>query len=1530
MSTATPTPSKKNKASFLKTGSKLVLMSTATCMLGMALPTSAQEATTTPSNSWDYDTVLDGNVGKDVSVEGVTDITVDGGNGYVEGNADIYEGHTVNVTGVNGAETFAYRDNRDNIESSLDGRLNSNLQIVVIDKDGVFFTENSVVDVQGLLATTGEISVDDIMDADGSLSISDFGDGAVANFGKIDVENDAVFAANLVANGGKIVVADNGGRVLLASAEQIELARVGSGTTEIDVAENGLAINLGTINAGEAGLAALVAPAAINAGVINAKMGTVAMASGDQVTIDMFGDGLVEIGVDGAIENAFLANEGKIIASGGHVQITAQAAKDTLGTVVNNNGVIDASHATVEGGTIILSAGPLGDVRNGGRVTTSEGGSITVEAKNFVQEAVEDIPVIMAQQNGVEQSEAQVAAFIPVPGVKPTQFPMLSSQGGDITVDASGNVEILDGAIKAAGGDINIDNDGVFFSAGKSTLQTEGMGTISVNQNQPELMIDLDIDEEEQDVEFITAQGIFPIPSSFGTIQNAVDAISNTGSGTNTVTVGAGTYNETVNVGKDNVILQGANAGLHGRAPTRGAETIIQRAGMTPGVSITGDNVTVDGFTINEGAVGVRVQGGDNATIENNVITGQDHPSAQGTSFAGFATGDGVFVQNSTGTSVNRNHIVEVQDDGIHAVDVVDFTAFNNVINGADGVGDQGIAISGATGTTTVANNTITRARRDAIQLINVTGENSVTQNQIFFAGRSGINLVNTDGTAVDGNRVNFTDLGLDIFQTDNVTADGNTIRGASDGILLQASEDALFTNNEIFETEEGVVIGNSTRVTFDGNFIDATENGVRYKDGVSDLHRSTLKNNGIFAGENGVLIDGDMTGGAAINVGSGNTGNFIGAGNTGVKVDGTITGARLLVNGSIVYADQDAININAVGNDGVAAIWFNEDIYGINGNGVTIGSVDAGIDAGVTIAGNKIVEGGDAGVTIGNVNNSTIAIVENNEIIGGQDGISFDGSVTDSFVLIGEQDTFDESVIEGANGNGIEFNGNILNSQILIGAGGTATTASVAASSSYTTFTQDGATIIGGTSGISIGNTLSIVSFESTEDIDEGPQVQGIEGSVISISNNDIQGGGSGVSIAAEIGSETLIDIKDNKNISGEFIGVDVFDFDDTFFIPSPEEQTDEFVLLDGETVNIENNVINGAFLDVAVGNVENVIINNNEMKNDNQFINIGVFDSQNIEITNNDINVNGSAGVEIFGSRTESVIFQGNTITFPENEEQNKEIESFSIANAIGAFFAAGAVDFGDETNANTFINESSTPKVGVVFVNEGSPVFDEESEQPAFVLSSGPTIVNETLGSTIFEGFEGDGNFYVRFENGAILNPLTGDPIVIDAQNVSFDGRVAVDGLSPEQFEFIEERLFDADDAPVDGRGQIFEQDPNIVPFEPQGAGVEVENFEDFIPAETEEEEQEQQSASITIQGLPLTGIDGEAANNLNPEAGDGSNVAGIEPAAGGNAEEGEGRDVTCLSDAVGAIGGGSFTYSFGGSFEQSIAGQSKCAG
>ena len=201
------------------------------------------------------------------------------------------------------------------------GQLTANGQIFLINPHGVVFGQGAVVNVAGLVASTLDIADADFM------------------------SGRYVFAGG---NG------DSGGSV----------------------------VNQGTIRAVDGGYIVLASGNEVrNEGVLVARLGTVALGAGKQVTLDFAGDGLLRFTVDGAVVAANVANKGMIQADGGQVILSARAAGDLIGTVVNNEGVIEARGLVNRGGVIWLEAsdpvnnnGVLGWQENLGKVTNAAGG----------------------------------------------------------------------------------------------------------------------------------------------------------------------------------------------------------------------------------------------------------------------------------------------------------------------------------------------------------------------------------------------------------------------------------------------------------------------------------------------------------------------------------------------------------------------------------------------------------------------------------------------------------------------------------------------------------------------------------------------------------------------------------------------------------------------------------------------------------------------------------------------------------------------------------------------------------------------------------------------------------------------------------------------------------------------------------------------------------------------------------------------------------------------------------------------------
>lgn len=177
--------------------------------------------------------------------------------------------------------------------SKILGKLSANGNIILVNPNGVFFGKDSVVDVNGLVATTADIDTSDFMDGSNHLNIPGRHDAAI--------------------------------------------------------------INEGTITAKHAGLVGLVAPNVENHGIIQAKLGRVHLASGDTVVADFYGDGLLKVEVkDESVTSQFIANKGKIEADGGTVAMTAAAARNSINSLIEAKGELKAPTISKRGGKIII------------------------------------------------------------------------------------------------------------------------------------------------------------------------------------------------------------------------------------------------------------------------------------------------------------------------------------------------------------------------------------------------------------------------------------------------------------------------------------------------------------------------------------------------------------------------------------------------------------------------------------------------------------------------------------------------------------------------------------------------------------------------------------------------------------------------------------------------------------------------------------------------------------------------------------------------------------------------------------------------------------------------------------------------------------------------------------------------------------------------------------------------------------------------------------------------------------------------
>ena len=324
-----------------------------------------------------------------------------------------------------------------NDPSAIFGRLNANGTVVLVNPNGVLFGKGARVDVGGLIATTANI-------------------------------NDKDFLA---------------------------------GKYKFDQASskaNAMIVNEGTISIKDSGLAVLVAPAVRNSGVIEAKLGRVALAGAKTVTVDFHGDGLLSFDAtstvselpkdaDGKPVSALVTNAGVIRADGGTVLLTARAVKGVIDNVVNTDGIVSAKAVGTQNGKIVLSGGDAGTVNVAGTVDATgtgageRGGKVVVTGEH----------VNVARGAAIDVSGAAGGGEIALgsQGVAPDDGSAAFSGKSSTVKVAAGATLKADALVKGNGGSVTMwSNDATAFAGSLSARGGKdggdgGFAEVSSNKN---------------------------------------------------------------------------------------------------------------------------------------------------------------------------------------------------------------------------------------------------------------------------------------------------------------------------------------------------------------------------------------------------------------------------------------------------------------------------------------------------------------------------------------------------------------------------------------------------------------------------------------------------------------------------------------------------------------------------------------------------------------------------------------------------------------------------------------------------------------------------------------------------------------------------------------------------------------------------------------------------------------------------------------------------------------------------------------
>jgi filamentous hemagglutinin family protein len=380
--------------------------------------------------------------------------------------------------------------------SDIQGRLTSNGQVFLVNPAGIFFGPTATVNVGGLVASTLDLSEEDFVS--GRYRFANIGEGRAAR---------------------------------------------------LEVAKGALLETSGSA----ASFIALLGGEVVNGGVVVAKMGTAAMASGNAITLDVAGDGLTRLRIDSGAFESIVANNGAVIADGGQVILTAGAFVEAARNVVSSSGTIQAHTLSQREGRIVLESVFEGDASVTGAIDASGttpgtvGGSVTVTGNRVAITGTIDARgdagggrVTVGGERGIGDGVRTAAVFVGADASIDAST-VEQGSGGSIIID-SGGLTGMHGSLASRGG-VRGGNGGVVRTSGREVALAGARVDASATLDRAGAWIaEADAFEIRSGSPAVPAEPVFAAPGAVSTVPIAVlqDAL-NTGTEIGLQTNGIGT-----------------------------------------------------------------------------------------------------------------------------------------------------------------------------------------------------------------------------------------------------------------------------------------------------------------------------------------------------------------------------------------------------------------------------------------------------------------------------------------------------------------------------------------------------------------------------------------------------------------------------------------------------------------------------------------------------------------------------------------------------------------------------------------------------------------------------------------------------------------------------------------------------------------------------------------------------------------------------------------------------------------------------
>ncbi len=348
--------------------------------------------------------------------------------------------------------------------SSINGTLNANGQVYLINGNGILVGRSGAINTAGFLASTQDIADSDFLS--GKLQFSGTSGNGVQNLGTINALGGNIYLiGHTVDNEGTLNAP--GGTVGLAAAQNVLIAQSGSEHVFVDPstlptrdATATAVTNNGTIAAAAAELRAA-----------NGNMYALAINNGGTIratTVQKQGGHVWLTADSGVIVNTGTVDASATAPNGAGGQVTLKT--NTSGTVVNHGQILAHGGQGGTGGTVDLSGGHL-DFTGGVDLTTPGGttGNLLLDPSSIT--IIND-----PNANGTVTTTGATTTYTPAPNFPGSELYTLTLEAqlavANVIVNGINNVTVADAI---TWGDATASTSGAEF-ANSLTLQTTAKG----------------------------------------------------------------------------------------------------------------------------------------------------------------------------------------------------------------------------------------------------------------------------------------------------------------------------------------------------------------------------------------------------------------------------------------------------------------------------------------------------------------------------------------------------------------------------------------------------------------------------------------------------------------------------------------------------------------------------------------------------------------------------------------------------------------------------------------------------------------------------------------------------------------------------------------------------------------------------------------------------------------------------------------------------------------------------------------------